>query len=227
MKFPAAAAAVLFAIFIATPVWAGTPARSYASVPAFLKSLPEIESSESDGVWGELSVKGQKDWAGVVYFHEDLMRYRQIVVLSKGSDGRYRLVSDTKPQGAHGGTGNHYIDEVSISMRSLFISSSWNWHGCAGSATHQYRHDKGQWRLIGANFRRHNVLKGEDGDIGDIKDEAAIDVNLLTGDVEVLFTPHLKEPEVIRAKIRQEKMLLKDYADHDGMPERFQSYADC
>lgn len=228
MRIPAALAASLLVCLVVFPSWASTPVRAFADVPSYLRSLPNSETGEADGVWGELSVKGQNDWAGVVFSHEDLTRFRQIVVLSKGSDGKYRVITDTEREEATtGGTGRHFIDGISIGKRSLFVTSSWNWHGCAGNASHQYRLDKGQWRLIGANFRRHNALQGLDGETNDIKDEATIDVNLLTRNVEVLFTPHLKEPQLIRAKIKQEKALLKDYHDDQGMPEGLSSYADC
>jgi hypothetical protein len=219
--------AALLAALLAASAGAGTPAPSFADIPAFLKTLPSGENQEAGGVWGELSMAGRRDWASLVHFNTSEGRFRQIVVLSKGDDGRYRLISDTEPELVSGGTGQHFIENIAIAKRSLFIASSWHWHSCWGGATHQYRLAHGEWRLIGAKF--HRGAKFPAGDETDSAiDRVEIDANLLTGDVVVKYRPSGGKSEEMHSKEKPKgTLLLKDYSDEDGMPEGYSGYANC
>lgn len=211
---------------LAPATWGASPLANYASVSDFLKTYADVETKEEEGVWGDLDGVGGLDWAGLVYFKDEEMRMRQIVVLTRGEGDGFVVSGRSEAMSADGGTGQHYVEGISIDRRSVFVDSGWHWHGCGGSATHQFRQQEGQWRLIGAEFQRHTARTDKDGGI-DVGDEANISVNVLTGRVEVNFTPYHRKMQTLKYKFKPEVLLLNDYHDSQGEPDQLPRYADC
>jgi hypothetical protein len=177
-----------------------------------------------------LSAQGRKDWAGIVYSdNPEQGHMRQIVILTQGADGLYRVAAREEPENAGGGTGHNFIESVEISRFSIFLSSSWNWHGCGGGATHQFRSIKGNWRLIGVTFSRSNsiTIATPDGDAYDLGDSVNIDRNVLTGNTHIYFEQAHKKRVKLRKMIKPEVFLLKDYSPGLGWSPEFDGYADC
>jgi len=223
-------AAFLLAALCPVCAHAANPAARFDSVDSFISSMPGATHENVKGAYGELSGPGHKDWAGLVFINNpDSEGTQQIFILTQGDDGKYQLAASDQSSDADGGTGHHTVDEVKIAKSSVYISSSWNWHGCGGGATHQFKNYNGQWRLIGVTFNRSNStttnVKGEAA--YDVGDSVNIDRNVLTGNIIIKSKPLGKKPVTENIHVAPELLLFNDYQDELGWIDRFNGYANC
>lgn len=208
-----------------TPAWS---AHTYANVDLFLRAVEDVMPARTSGVYGALTGLGRRDWVGDVYFRGegDPAPWHQLVILVQQADGRYRPAAWSRVMSAEGGTGHHYIAGVEIRNDSLYVMNDWNWHGCGGTARHQYKLYKGDWRLIGVTFTRTNAVpKGTDE--FEPTDSMTFDRNVLTGDVIVDYRPRDGKPVRTRKRGTPEKLLFHDYEEQQGWVAEFDGYPDC
>lgn len=218
-----------------SPLWATEVGDNYPSVEAFLKSLSKEEATVSVGGvtalnnFGDLTGSGRRDWADVVYIDsiDGWWRTRQVVILTQNTDGRYTVAALGPEEPADGGTGHHSLDSVQVNQGSVFVSWSWNWHGCSGDSIQRIKLYNNQWRLIGADFHQSNAIETSDGGY-DIGDSASMSHNLLTGRVVIDFHPH--KAKAIRKTIHRppsNKLLDQYFSEDSGYIEEFSKYGGC
>jgi hypothetical protein len=208
------------------PLWAIEVDANFSSVDAFVKSLSKGEAEVQEG-FGDLTGSGRRDWAGVVFWNEPSAgRMRQVVVLSQNADGRYKVAAIGPEESTDGGTGHHELDSVQVNNGSIFVSWSWNWHGCGGSSTQQIKLYKNQWRVIGAEFQQSNAIETPDG--YDLGDSASMSHNLLTGTIIIDFRPH--KSKAVRKRINvapSTNFLDENFSESTGSVDEFSGYAGC
>jgi len=209
------------------PLWAVEVGENYSSVEAFVKSLSKGEATVSEG-FGDLTGSGRRDWSGVVYWENPTDgRMRQVVILAQNADGQYKVAALGPAETADGGTGHHALDSVQVSQGSIFVSWSWNWHGCIGGSSQQIKLYENQWRVIGAEFYQSNAIEMPDGGY-DLGDSASMSHNQLTGTVIIDFHPH--KAKVVRKRMRvapSDNLLDKNFFEDTGSVDEFSRYAGC
>lgn len=209
------------------PVRGADVGQRFASVQAFVASLPEGSAELGDRQYGDLAGAGRRDWAGVVLMQDpEFGRAERVAVLVQQADGSYRVAAQSALRSTNGGTAHHGLDEVSIQRGSLFVHWSWNWHGCGGSSVQQVKFHKHEWRVIGAEITRAAAVETADG--YDAGDSITISHDLLTGDVVVRLKPADGPAETTRSRVKPERVLLDDSFDEDtGGVDGYSSYAIC
>ncbi len=215
-----------FALLPAIPLWAADVGQRFASVQAFIDSMPQGSADVGKG-YGDLVGAGRRDWAAVVSLQDpEIGSAQRIVVLSQQADGSYQVAAQGPTLSTNGGTGHHGLDGVRIKQGSVFVSWSWNWHGCGGSSTQQIKFYKNQWRVIGAEFSRAGSTETPNGyDAGDFVRSSH---NLLTGTVVTHFKPADGKPETMSSKLTPSIEILDDSLGEDtGTVEEFSTYASC
>lgn len=199
--------------------------QPFPSVEAFLKTFTKGEAALTEG-YGDLAGAGRRDWAGEVLFDDQGEHSRQIVVLTQNADGSYQVAAQSGVESTFGGTGHHELDSVTVQNGSVFTEWSWSWHGCAGTATQQIKFYKGQWRVIGAEFKQSNSVETADG--YDVGDSATLSHNLITGAAIIHFTPRMGKPRDVKRQHAPEVILLDDqFEEGAGGIEEFSKYAGC
>ena len=225
-------AALLIAALCSIPAYAAdADAARYDSVDRFIDTIPDADHQHIIGAYGELSGRAHKDWAGLVYFNDAKGQpLQQLFILTQGDNGKYQLAASNHADSAFGGTALNGIDQVKIARSSITITSSWNWHGCRGGATHQFKYYKGQWRLIGVSFQRTNAKTTTEDDqtYFDASDSITVDRNVLTGNIILKSTSATKKKGVTETfRVAPEVLLFSDYESQQGWLDRFNGYADC
>lgn len=199
--------------------------QSFPTVEAFVKTFTKGSSRVAEG-YGDLAGAGRRDWAGVVLFDDHDEHSRQIVVLTQNADGSYQVAAQSGVESTFGGTGHHELESVELQNGSIFTEWSWSWHGCGGGSIQQIKFYKGQWRVIGAEFRQANSVETSDG--YDVGDSATLSHNLITGTAIIHFTPKGGKPRLITRKLAPEVILLDDkFEENAGDIEEFSKYAGC
>jgi hypothetical protein len=207
--------------------WAAKVGDRFPTVEDFVRSVPGASAEIAVG-YGDLLGTGGHDWAGAVSIHHpDALDDRQIIVLVQQADGSYQVAAQGPVESTEGGTGNHGLDGVSISQGSVYVSWSWNWHGCSGRATQQIRLYKGMWRVIGAEFEQSAATQTPDGAYDD-GDSATLSHNLLTGSVVIDFKPLHGKAVTKRLRLKPETVLLdENFGEGAGAVQEFSKYAGC
>jgi hypothetical protein len=162
--------------------------RHYASVAAFVDSIPGAVKDRVDGDYGELGGPGHRDWAGVVAIHQErphaIGDAQQVFVLTQTPAGDYVVAA----QSAAVGKRFFVIDQARIKKGSVFVASEWSRPDAGAQYVHQFKLYAGQWRLIGARFHFGCAYKDESGDAGG-GDQVDLDRNLLTGQAIARYHP--------------------------------------
>lgn len=223
-----AASACLLAVLSATPLQAAEIGQRFASVQAFVDSHPQGRADVTKG-YGDLVGAGRRDWAASVSLEDpEIGSAQRIVVLAQQADGSYELVAQGPTRSTFGGTAHHDLDDVRVRQASVFVSWSWNWHGCGGSSTQQIRFYRQQWRVIGAEFTRASAVETPDGyDGGDV---VRISHNLLTGAIVMNLKPAdgNGKPKTMRLTHAPVTELLDDdFGEDTGAVEEFSTYGSC
>lgn len=209
-----------------SPIWAVDVGQRFPSVEAFVKSLPQGEVKVEKG-YGDLTGAGRRDWAGAVSMQDPKIgSARQIVVLTQQADGSYQVAAQGPVESTEGGTGHHSLDKVDLKQGSMFVSWSWNWHGCGGGSTQQIKFYKNQWRVIGAEFNQSTSTETPNG--YGVGDSATMSRNLLTGALVIHFQPLNRKAVTKRSKLKPSTDLLDGtFGEGTGAVEEFSNYAGC
>ena len=222
--------ALILAMLASFPAGAADIGQGFASVEAFIRSLPQGEhltGKPADQGYGDLAGAGRRDWAGVVYWDaQEFGRMLRLVVLTQQADGSYRVAAQGPEQGTNGGTSHNGIDAVRVEQGSVFVSWSWSWHGCAGGSEQQIKLYKGRWRVVGAELHHSNAIETDEG--YDTGDSATLSHNLLTGRATIHFTPLKGKSVTKELRMKPSVELLDDgYGSGAGSVAAFAGYAGC
>lgn len=216
------------ALLSAPPLRAAEIGQRFASVQAFVDSMPQGHAEVAKG-YGDLLGIGRRDWAAVVSLQDpEIGSAQRIVVLTQQADGSYQVAAQGPTRSIDGGTGHHGLGGVRIKQGSVFVSWSWNWHGCGGSSTQQIKFYRKQWRVIGAEFTRASAVETPNGyDGGDF---VHISHNLLTGAAVMSLKPVEGDgkPETVHSTHTPVTEVLDDsFGEDTGAVEEFSTYASC
>jgi|GEM_PF-3100321 len=221
---------LILAMLAAFPASTAEIGQGFASVEAFIRSVPQGErltGKPEDQGYGDLAGAGRRDWAGVVYAEaEQYRKTRRVVVLAQQPDGSYRVAAQGPEESTDGGTSHNGIDSVRAEQGSVFVSWSWHWHGCTGSSVQQIKLYKGQWRVVGAELQHANAIQTDEG--YDTGDSATLSHNLLTGRATIHFSPRKGKPVTRELRLKPSVELLDDGFDSGaGSVAAFAEYAGC
>ena len=211
----------------AMPLFAADIGQRFASVDEFVKSMPHGSADVATG-YGDLAGAGRRDWGGLVSLQDpQIGSAARIVVLVQQADGSYRVAAQGPVRSTDGGTGHYGIDQVRVQRGSLFVSWSWNWHGCGGGSTQQIKFYRNQWRVIGAEFRKANAVEVPEGGY-DAGDSATLSHNLLTGAVVIHVQPVGGDAFTDSFTGKPTVELLDERFEQDsGDVTEFSKYANC
>jgi len=212
---------------ISSSLWAAEIGQRFASVAAYVKSLPNGEAQPQQS-YGDLAGLGRRDWVGVVHLDDPKEgRSRQIVVLTQNAEGQYVLAAHGPHTSTNEGTSHVSLDEVTINRGSFFVSWSWYWHGCGGHSRQQIKLYDNQWRVIGAEISQSNSTIDDDGAY-DTGDSAELSNNLLTGTAVIHSKPHQKRAVTKTMHKQPSVVLFNEKFDEDtGDVDEFADYARC
>ena len=114
----------LFALLSATPLRAAEIGQRFASVQAFVDSMPQGRAEIAKG-YGDLAGAGRRDWAAAVSLQDpEIGSAQRVVVLTQQADGSYQVAAQGPTRSTDGGTGHHGLDGVRIKLGSVFVSWS-------------------------------------------------------------------------------------------------------
>lgn len=153
------------------PIVASAQAE-FPSTDAFVKSIVKGKSDLSVEAKGDLNGDGLADWAGVVRREKgDFQSTYQLYVLLQLPGGGYR-VAETSTEAEIPGMGCCWVEDLRIARSSIYIQNNAKTAATMEAATHQFKLQRGQWRLIGVRiyYLDHSTNTSTE-----------TDVNLLTG----------------------------------------------
>jgi hypothetical protein len=218
----------LLAFLSASQVGAAEIGQRFASVEAFVHSMPQGQAEVAEG-YGDLLGAGHRDWAGAVSLEDpEIGSAQRIVVLAQQPDGGYLVAAQGPTRSTDGGSRLHGLEGVQVDQGSVFVSWSWSWHGCVGGSTQQIKYYRKQWRVIGAKFTSSKSVETPNGD--EIGNFARISHNLLTGDVVMNLESigGRSKPKTLRARHAPVTILLDEgFGERSGSTDEFSSYAGC
>jgi hypothetical protein len=192
----------LFATFLAllSPAFSQQPTE-FKSVEAFLGSLnkAEVRGAAEGDIFGSRNM----DWAGIIVSRSQDTEIAEIYILEKLKSGNYRLAGKSAPRNAFGGTGNYYLEDLSIENKSIRVTLSYHWHSCAGNSTSQFSVTKNGLQLVGIESFETNSVDGSGIDLN-------TSINLLTSKA-IFRTTNKGKVKVVRKNVEQKIILLKDY----------------
>jgi hypothetical protein len=192
-------------IFAFVVVWCPIVASAQAEFPstdAFVKSVVKEKSDVSVEAKGDLNGDGLADWAGVVRREKgDFQSTYQLYVLLQLTGGSYR-VAETSTEAEIPGMGCCWVEDLRIARSSIFVQNNAKTAATMEAATHQFKLQRGQWRLIGVRiyYIDHST---------DISTDT--DVNLLTGLVIEKKQKGERRPTTTRRTKKFALRLLKDF----------------
>jgi len=179
-----------------------TAQPEFPSTDVFLKSILKGQSSLSSEAKGDLNGDGLEDWTGVVRREKgDFQSTYQLYVLLRQTGGGYR-VAEKSTEAQIPGMGCCWVEDLRIGRSSIYIQNNAKTAATMEAATHQFKLQGGQWRLIGVRiyYIDHSANRTTDTDI-----------NLLTGIVIEKQQKGDRKPLVKRRNVKFGVRLLKDY----------------
>ena len=177
------------------------------SIDVFLKSTLEGEDRLGLEARGDLNGDGLDDWAGVIQRQKsDSSSTSQLYVLLRLPQGGYRVAEKSKEETV-AGMGCCWVEDLKISRSSIYIQNNAKTAGTMEAATHQFKLQQGEWRLIGVRIFYLDV--GSD-------DSTETDMNLLTGSVIEKRQKGENKPTTKRRRKRFATSLLKDFNFSNG-----------
>jgi hypothetical protein len=192
---------VFILIILCFPI-AASAQDEYPSTDAFVKSVLKGKSDLSTEAKGDLNGDGLPDWAGVIRREKgDFQSTYQLYVLLRQPNGGYR-VAETSTEADIPGMGCCWVEDLRIARSSIYIQNNAKTAATMEAATHQFKLQQGQWRLIGVRiyYIDHSANSSTD-----------TDVNLLTGLVIEKKQKGERRPTVTRRSKRFALRLLKDF----------------
>ena len=179
-----------------------TAQSEFPSTDVFVKSILKGKSSLSSEAKGDLNGDGLDDWAGVVRREKgDFQSTYQLYVLLRQAGGRYR-VAEKSTEAQIPGMGCCWVEDLRIGRSSIYIQNNAKTAATMEAATHQFKLQGGQWRLIGVRiyYIDHSSDRTTDTDI-----------NLLTGLVIEKEQKGNRRPLIKKRNVKFGVRLLKDY----------------
>ncbi len=179
-----------------------TAQPEFPNTDVFLKSILKGQSSLSSEAKGDLNGDGLEDWTGVVRREKgDFQSTYQLYVLLRQTGGGYR-VAEKSTEAQIPGMGCCWVEDLRIGRSSIYIQNNAKTAATMEAATHQFKLQGGQWRLIGVRiyYIDHSANRTTDTDI-----------NLLTGIVIEKQQKGDRKPLVKRQNVKFGVRLLKDY----------------
>lgn len=192
---------VFILVILCCPI-AATAQNEYPSTDAFVKSVLKGKSDLSSEATGDLNGDGLPDWAGVIRREKgDFQSTYQLYVLLRQPNGGYR-VAETSTEADIPGMGCCWVEGLRIARSSIYIQNNAKTAATMEAATHQFKLQQGQWRLIGVRiyYIDHSADTSTD-----------TDVNLLTGLVIEKKQKGERRPTVTRRSKKFALRLLKDF----------------
>ena len=174
----------------------------FPSTDAFLKSILKEKSSLSVEAKGDLNGDGLVDWSGVVRREKgDFSGTYQLYVLLRQPGSGYRL-AETSTEAEIAGAGCCWVEDLRIGRSSIYIQNNAKTAATMEAATHQFKLQQGQWRLIGVNI--YYIDHAADT-------TTETDINLLTGLVIEKKQKGERRPTITRRNKKFALRLLKDF----------------
>ena len=181
---------------------AATAQDEFSSTDAFVKSILKGKSDLSTEAKGDLNGDGLPDWAGVIRREKgDFQSTYQLYVLLRQPNGGYR-VAETSTEADIPGMGCCWVEDLRIARSTIYIQNNAKTAATMEAATHQFKLQQGQWRLIGVRIYYIDHSSNSSTDT---------DVNLLTGLVIEKKQKGERRPTVTRRSKRFALRLLKDF----------------
>ncbi|MDX6613355.1 MAG: hypothetical protein QOD75_2541 [Blastocatellia bacterium] len=178
------------------------PSPSFATPVAFVKSIVKAEDTLSNEAKGDLNGDGLADWAGVIHRRRpDFGSTDQLYVLLRSAQGGYRLaVQSTEAQIP--GMGCCWLEDLSVRNGSIYIQNNAKTCCTMEAATHQFKLQKGEWRLIGVRIYYTDLESTK---------TTVTEMNLLTDTVRETKGKDARKPTVRRWRKKFARFLLKDF----------------
>jgi hypothetical protein len=156
---------------------------------------------------GDLNGDGLDDWAGVIERRKsDSSATSQLYVLLRLPQGGYRVAEKSREESV-GGWGCCWVEHLEIRRSSIYIQNNAKTAGTMEAATHQFKLQQGEWRLIGVRIFHLEVSS-------DASTET--DMNLLTGSVIEKRQKGENKPMTKSRRRRFAARLLKDFDFSNG-----------
>ncbi|RDD83102.1 hypothetical protein DVJ77_00325 [Dyella tabacisoli] len=196
------------------PIRGITADTTYASIDAFLRSLPNASLEKQ--ARGDLNGDGRADWVGSIRRQHTGEKgndeTRQIYVLMQMPSGTYTVAAQSHEAIIASGTANNDFDEITLSGSSFYLSQSSAWHECVNTTTTQVQWRHGMLRLIGVDYQ--SSLSSQDGSPTPLK-TFHLSRNTLTGVTIEEIIANGKPAETIKSKTVMKPTYLQDYPDGD------------
>jgi hypothetical protein len=202
------------ACLLTIPTCAVAADATYASIDAFLRSLPNTHIEKQ--VRGDLNGDGRADWIGSIRRQhageKDNNETRQIYVLIQIPSGAYTVAAQSHEAIVVSGTADNDFDEITLSGNSFYLSQSSTWHECVNTTITQVQWRHGMLRLIGVDYQ--SSLSDQDGGPIPLK-TFHLSRNTLTGVTIEEITADGKPVETIKSKAVMKPTYLQDYPGGD------------
>ena len=175
---------------------------NFASTDAFLKTILTDHRKLDSEAKGDLNNDGLADWAGLIHREKpDQTATYQLYVLLRVPQGGYRLAEKSKEAGIPG-MGCCWVEDLRIERSSIYVQNNAKTATTMEAATHQFKFQKGEWRLVGIKI--FYVDNSTDA-------STETDMNALTGAVIEKKQRGNRRPTTTRRRKKFGTFLLKDY----------------
>lgn len=187
--------------------FAASAQTDFASIDAFLKATLKGGDQLSVQAKGDLNGDGLEDWAGVIQRGEtgSAPTYQLYVLLRSGGSG-FRVAEKSK-EAPIPGMGCCWVENLEIKRSSIFIQNNAKTASTMEAATHQFKLQRGEWRLVGV--RIYSIDQSTDT-------STETDMNLLTGAVIEKKQKGERKPAASNRRKKFSTFFLKDYDFYNG-----------
>ena len=177
----------------------------FATPQGFVKFILRTGDELSVEAKGDLNGDGLLDWAGVIERKKEAPTYQLYVLLNERAGG-YRVAEKSLEQRI-AGMGCCWLEDLRIERSSIYVQNNAKTAGTMEAATHQFKLQQGQWRLIGVRIYYLDHIK-------DTSTET--DMNLLTGLVIEKKQKGDRKPTIKRSSRKFGQYFLKDFNFFNG-----------
>lgn len=187
----------------------GIAQDTFPTVDAFLKATLGESDRLSTSAKGDLNGDGAEDWVGVVHGQPpDETPTYQLFVLLKTPEGGYNLAQKSLKEEIPG-MGCCWLEDLTIRRGSIYVQNNAKTAATMEAATHQFKLNKGEWRLVGLRIyltdHTPNAPMTHD-----------TDMNLLTGLVIEKIQKGDRPPTSSRSTRKFPASFLKDFDFSNG-----------
>jgi hypothetical protein len=140
---------IVFALILLSGPVTAHAQENFTTINDFLKATLKGNGQLSTKAEGDLNNDGLPDWVGVIRGENpDSAPTYQLFVLLRVAPGGYRIAENTE-KAEIAGMGCCWLEDLQIRRGSIYVQNNAKDASSMEAATHQFKLNNGQWRLIG------------------------------------------------------------------------------